>query len=461
MALSQDDRISISKAFVAAPVEIAQIEQNKAQIEIAKVEYTKKDLANKGLVDRVTALINPYQEEIAYMNGVVRTVLTEQIMQDAGDRKIGNFLFPNEQSVPLPSVPDGIWKFFSPFFQSYGIGKQKLETYGSTTPYEQLLITQINAQIAILEAAPLIQRTTGQECNASGSCSNPLYTTQATCTLNGGVWTPGPDVISNNTTVQTAMTTLISLVGQWQTNLNSHLTSLTAVLAADLDAARKAAAQTEQTDINTALTAISTWLGLSSFNTAHGQTTCAGFNAYNAALLAPTKGYTTQLNAFKSAITTRSGQATARIAAVTTYLGSVTQDPANGDITGGSGFYLDRAKAINLRLHAMGGSLSQLKGADKGIAALNAFKKNKEDALAVYTSVMTVSQLRAPGNGTNMIHVKDATGLTAGSRIYIVTETQPEIELFIQAVSGTMLTVDKPVPQNYRESESGRVYKLL
>jgi hypothetical protein len=439
MALSQADRIAISKAFVNAPVEIAQIEVNKIEIEKAKVELVKKDDANKGLVDRVTVLIDPYQTELGLKNGQLRTQLTELVQQDAADRKIGNFLFPNEPLVPLPSVPDGIWKFFSPFFQSYGIGKQKLETYGSVSPYEQQLITDINAEIAFIETNTMIQRVTGQEC----------------------VMTPTPDTIQAKADLQVSMATLISKVTQWQTNLNSTLSALTAVLAVDVDPTRTAAVATEQASVNAVLPAIATWLAYPTFNTAHGQTTCAGFNAFNPATLAPTKGYSVQLDPFKAAIATRSSQVSTRVGQVLGYLGAITQDPANGDITGGSGFYLDRARAINLRLHAMGGSLSQVKGADKGIAALNQFKKNKEDAVTVYASTMVAVLMRAPANGTNMIHVKDATGLTVGSAIYIITDSQPEIPLVIQAVSGTMLTVDKPVPQNYRESESGRVYKLL
>lgn len=461
MALSQEDRISISKAFVSAPAEKAQIAQNKVQIELSKVEIQKKDTANKGLVDAQTALIDPYQSEIVIKNGVIRTVLTEQMQIDAADRKIGNFFFPNEQSVPLPSVPDGIWKYFSPFFGSYGIGKQKLETYGSTTPHEQSIITDINAQIAILESFPLIQRTTGQSCEESGTCSIPMHTTEAACLLNGGVWTPGPDVIANLASIQTAMSTLLSKISNWQTNLNSTTSALSAIAAVDLDSARITTKNTEQTSVTNTLSAITTWLAYPDFNTAHGQTTCAGFNAYNASLLAPTKAYTTQLNTLKAAITARSSQITTRLGEVTGYLGGVTQDPSSGDITGGSGFYLSRAKAMNLRLHAMGGSLSALKGADKSIAALDQFSKNKDDAVAVYQTAMVATLLRAPANGTDKIHVKDATNFAVGNQIFIITDSQPELSRTIQAISGTMFTLDQPVSQIYKESGFGRVYKLL
>jgi len=218
MALSQDDRIAISKAFVAAPAEILQIENNKAQLIIARAELEKKDNANKGLVNNFTVLIDPYQIELGLKNSNLHTLLTETVQQNAAKRLIGNFLFPNEQNVPLPSVPDGAWKFFSPFFGSYGIGKQKLEVYGTVSPAEQQLITDMNAQIAILEAATLIQRTTGQSCTAGM-----------------------PDVIASYATVQNAMTTLVTKATQWQTNLNNSLTALANIIAVDTDVTRIAA----------------------------------------------------------------------------------------------------------------------------------------------------------------------------------------------------------------------------
>ena len=442
MALSQDDRIAISSIYASAPAEIAQIEANIAQITLARAELEKKDNANKGLVDRVTTLIDPYQVELGLKNGNLHTLLTETVQQDAAKKKIGNFLFPNESLVPLPSVPDGAWKFYSPFFGSYGIGKQKLEVYGSVSPYEQQLITDINAQIAILEAATLIQRTTGQSC----------------ATVNVP---PLTDFITSFATVQTAMATLITKATQWQTNLNSSTSALTAVAAVDTDTVRLAAKGVEQNSITTALAGIAVWLAYPDFNTGHGQVTCAGFNGYNAALLAPTKGYTTQLNAFKTIITNRTSQVTTRISQVSGYLGTVTQSSTTGDITGGSGFYLDRAYAINIRLHLMGGSLSALIGADKGIEALSQFKKNKEDAVIVYQSVMIVSLMKAPANGTKNLHLKSVAGLSVNDSVYIKTETQPEIPLTIQAISGTMITVDKEISQSYRESEIGRIYKML
>src|SRR5690606_7414946 len=208
------------------------------------------------------------------------------------------------------------------------------------------------------------------------------------------------DVIADDAALQSAMSTLITRVTEWQTNLNSTLAALADVLAADTDATRVAAAQTEQASVNAALSAISTWLEYPTFNNAHGATTCAGFNSRDPSTLAPTKGHSVQLDPFKSAIATRSAQVTVRVAEISGYLGTVTQDPVTGDISGGSGFYLDRARAINLRLHTMGGSLSAVKSAEKGLSALEQFKKNKQDAVAVYQGVMVATLLRAPANGT-------------------------------------------------------------
>jgi hypothetical protein len=436
MALTQDDRISISGVMSAAPAAILQIEANKVAIEASRVAIQKRDTANKGLVDKVNLLIDPYQTEIGLKDGGLRSQLTETVQDNAADRKVGNFLFPNEPTVPLPSIPDGMWKNFPPFMLSYGIGKQKLEVYGSVSPYEQQLITDINALIASIETNVMMERVSGQECV-------PTDTIQAKASL------------------QTDMSDLISKVTQWQTNLTSTTAALALVAAADTDAGRLTAKNTEQSSVTTMQAAITTWLAYPTFNTGHGEVTCAGFYAHNAALLAPTKGYSTQLNTFKSAITTRSSQVTTRISQVSGYLGAVTQNLTTGDLTGGSGFYLERARYVNLRLHTMGGSLSALKGIDRSIASLGQFKKNTEDTLATYQLVMVASMLKAPANGTNKLHILSSTGLSIGNSIYIISDSQPELPLTIQAISGTMITVDKKIPQSYRENENCRVYREL
>ena len=448
MALSQEDRISISKAYVTAPIEQKQIEANKAQVQTSIAEQQKKDDANKKLVDDRTLLINPYQEEIKLKNGVIRTVLTEQMVLDAGDRKIGNYFFPNEQGVALPSVSDGIWKFYSAFFGSYGVGKEKLETYGTAATYEQLSLTNINGFITTIESYSSIIRTTGL------SCTSAVNPTPPPATL---------DTIAPDVAVQAAMSSLLTEVGTLQTILTNTVTALNALLVVEKDAARLAARTTELNSVNAALVAITTWLAYPTFNTAMSPypVDCLAFNAYNASTLAPTKGYSTQLSAFKSALTTRSSQVTTRIGETTGYLGSVVQSPSNGDITGGSGFYLDRAKALNLRIHTMGGSLTTLKGTQRGVGALDQLSKSKQDSVDVYKFVIVASILKAPANGTNKLHIKDVTGLAVGDSIFIISETQPEIPLTIQAISGSMITVDKSISQTYRETELARVYKVL
>src|SRR6185369_9395356 len=96
--------------------------------------------------------------------------------------------------------------------------------------------------------------------------------------------------------------------------------------------------------------ALNTWLAYSDFNTAHGQTTCAGFNAYNSNLLAPTKLHSTQLSALSTALSSRSSFVTTRISQLDTNLGTIVQDVSTGDLTSSSGLYGQRYGFLSLRL---------------------------------------------------------------------------------------------------------------
>jgi hypothetical protein len=441
--MTPEERIAISKTYLAAPQEAANANNTKATIEAAKVDLVKKDNANKTL-EKYTPLINVYQSEIGLLNGTVYTQLTESNLEDAANKKIGNFLYPNEKDVPLPSIPDGVWKYYLPFYGSYGIGKSKLETYGNNPANETTIIGNINSAIASLESSyTLIERTSGQNCTLAVP---PLLV----------------DTIATYAQLVTDLNALKTLVTSWQTNLNASLSALSTIASIDTDTARLTDKNNEQSSINTALSALTVWAALLDFKPVPvSVTTCVAFNGYNAALLAPTKLYTTNLNTFKSAISSRQGYLSTRTSQVSGYLGSVTQDLSSGDLTGGSGFYSNRAKIINLRLHLMTGTLVAVKNSERSSGAMDQLSKSKNEAVSTYQTVMFASAFKAPANGTDKLHVKDASGLAIGNKCYVASDTQGEMEVVIQAVSGFMLTLNKPVPVTYVDSENARIYKEL
>ncbi len=457
MALTQDERIAISKKIVQIPQQNASADVTSAQIGVEKTKAEKEDNGNKKLMDDVTVLINGYQLEISRLDGNGRNELLEQDLIDSADRKLLNPFFPNDPQTPTPSIADGVWKNFVPFSGNKALGKTYLEVY-PTVQKEQDLIDDVNAKIAVVEAFSNITRSTGQSCGATGSCSIPMHTTQSACTLGGGTWTPGPDSISSDAAMQTAGSDLIAAIQAWETFMNG---TFAIVVTTDVDPTRSAQNIASKADITNAVAVIDVWQALPSYDTTHGQSTCAGFNSYDVALLDPTKFRAAELLPVKNEITARQTFLGTRTTQLSTNLGTVAQNMSTGELTTATGFYGQRMRIINTRLNAMGGSLSKLKGLERGQGAQQQMKDSNDNTAVVYTSVMTCSGFRAPATGTATIHVLNGAGFAPGNTVYISAEKQEEIQAIILAVSGNTITLDTKIPQKYRQNEYARIYKIL
>lgn len=458
MALSQDDRIAISKKLVDIPKENAAALDNKAKLDEAQVKAQKQDDANKTLMDDKTVLINGYQNEIKRLDGNDRTEVLEQDVIDSAVNKFQNFFAPNDIATSLPSIPDGIWKNFIPFSGSKAIGKKYNETY-DTIQKEGDIISTINGYITTMEAYVDIERSTGQKCNGgSGSCSLPIYLTELDCNNNGGTWTVGPDIISNDATLQALAASIITEINNWKTFIQ---TTQGFIVTTDTDVTRQNQNNVAIADITNALSVINNWLGLATFDTAHGQTTCAGFYAYNVNLLSSTKFRASELNTLKAEITARLSFITTRITELNTNLGGVVQNFTDGSITSFSGLYGSRFNIINLRLNLMNGSARKVEGLKLGKKAQDEAISSNNSAQAVYSDVMKVSLFRAPSLGTNTIHIKDATGFSISDTVYVVSDTQTEIQTVINSISGSMIILADNIPAKYRQNENARLYKVI
>ena len=106
MALSQSDRISISKKLVDIPKEDTSSLDNKAKLEVVRIKAQAVDDANKSLFDDKNTFVNQYQNEIKRLDGNDRTEIVEQDIIDSAVNKIGNFFSPNQPQVPTPSLSD-------------------------------------------------------------------------------------------------------------------------------------------------------------------------------------------------------------------------------------------------------------------------------------------------------------------------------------------------------------------
>lgn len=455
--LSKSDRIIFSKKLVEAPFLISRAQQGKSAIEAEKAKAQQLDDAHKNLVDSKNVLINKYQAELGNITGYPRSTLTEQDFLDAASFVQGNSLYPNDPNNPPPSTAPKIWTKTKPYARNKAVGKFNNEQYGSQVDGDEPLISSILADISSYQGSFTdVELTTGQSCNAGGTCSLPAYTTQPTCVANGGTWTSGPDVIANNATIQSNMASLIDKVTRLKTVLTAELGN---IYTSDPDPTRAAAAAAAVNDVNNnIMPAINTWLGYASFNTAHGQTTCVGFYAYNSNLLAPTKMHSTQLNALKAALQARQTFASTRKGQVQGYLGLITQSLDDGSATG-SGFYFERWGFIGLRLNMLGGSLVQVKSYDRSSVAQDEQIANMQAAAATYASVLRCSILAAPTNGTKYVQLASSSGLSVGDSLYLVSDTQEEMPLRVVAISGNRITVGQDIPAKYRPEEFARIYK--
>ncbi len=456
--MNQEDRIAFSKKIVEAPVLIDAIDKSKASVQIEKQKVQSLDNGHKNLVDGKTTLIDAYQLELAKLDGIVRTNLTEADQNDAASLVLGNYFYPNDVNNPPPSTAPQVWTKTKPYARNKAVGKLFDETYGAPVTKESDLATLVDAAITSIEGTyALIERVTGQICT-DGTCSLPAYVTQPTCVLNGGVWTPTVDTIVTYPAMQTAMTDLITKVN----DLRAFLVAESAlVYVNDTDATRKAQSIAAKNDIdNVIIPAIDAWLAVPSFNTSHGQTNCTGFYSYNAALLAPTKMSSAEITALKNALTARASFSSTRTSQVTAYLGSITQDLGTGNVTG-TGLYYERWAFIQLRLNLLGGSLVALKGFDRVDTAQDEQIANINSAKAAYELLLKCTPLAAKASGTKYIHVKSSQGFSVGDTVYIITDGQAELTRNIRAIDGNRITLGQDVPANYRETPFGRMYKEL
>lgn len=438
MPFNQSERISLSKTIINIPNQIAEFDKTFAIIQKSQEDLLNKDNFIKNLAEKKTILIDMYQDELKYINGQNRIKVTEAEIQKSGKKEPPNIFFPTDTTKITPSLPAGVWKYFTPFMLGGGIGKNSIESYDYLSDYEKQdindLITKINSFVTTYT---LVGRTTGQGC--------VLAVPPA---LN--------DTISNDPNIAAAMNYIITKVGLLKTTLQSEKSAILA--NTDTDSSRINDKNLNSASIDIMIAAINTWQSYPTFNTAHGKTTCASFNSYNPSPLAPTKGYDTQIQALKTALQTRLIACTNRETQINTYLGSVIQDINTGSITSTSGFYGERAKILDLRLNLLGGSLSTYISSLKSTDAVSQQKSTTLNAQDVYSSVLKTTKLKAPSNGTSFIHVNDITGYSVGQTVFLVSDSQQEVELTIEQITGTMIKVNKNIPPTYRPSDNARFY---
>jgi len=157
MALSQADRISFSLAIVSVPSKIASINLAQASIQSQIVQLQSLDAANSNLMTNPNNWINAYQPEFNYIDGNLRTTVTEQDIQNAAIKVLGNSFFPNNPNVSVPSLaPNNVWTKLDPFALNFAIGKNYSESYSVVPNNEALLTAAIQSYTGLTPPATVM-----------------------------------------------------------------------------------------------------------------------------------------------------------------------------------------------------------------------------------------------------------------------------------------------------------------
>lgn len=457
--ISQDDRIAFSLQIVSADSQVKALDQAKVQLQAQVDKLQKLDIANKNLFDPVTALVAGYQAERALLSGVARTTFAEQDIQDSALKKVRNFFFPNDIATTVPALAgsNNVWTQVAPFALGYGVGLNYSQGTAGAVTKEGDLINAVLTLITSASAYMDIELTSGENCISGGTCSISMYTDQATCVANSGIWTPnGTSVIGPYADVIALKSSLVTAVG----NLVTFLTSeAAAIVTNDPNSAN----QTQNTAALAALTAlqaaITTWNSYPDFQPVPGTvTTCMQFYAYDPTLLAPTKLHSTQLSTLQSTLTSRLTAITSRIGQLDTVLGTVSQNVTDGTVTG-SGLYFKRYGLLSLRLNALNGSLIQLTGLKTASGAQASIKASTIQMKATYLTVLPTSAFSANATGTPFVNLLDPSQFQVGDTVWVYSETQEELVRAIKAINGNQITLNDQVPAKYTIGNRVRMYK--
>ena len=237
MALSKEDRITMSKKIVTIPDDNAVVEVIKKQVLAQQKIAIENDNVNAALQEPYNQKINSYQPEYNLIDGKKRTILTENLINAAAKGENRNGFFLADPEFPIPSVPDGVWKFFAPMSFCYAIGKKNNEQYDAEPLGEIQTLNRIKPILKQIEGFIDATRASGKKCSQEGVCQGGSGSTQQECLSNGGTWTL-QDVIVDSPEIQSKLNDLKSEIQTWTNSLNGQKSN---IQISDLDVAARQA----------------------------------------------------------------------------------------------------------------------------------------------------------------------------------------------------------------------------
>lgn len=246
--------------------------------------------------------------------------------------------------------------------------------------------------------------------------------------------------------ILTNITNRISaLITEWEGEIDIQIAQLTA--NQDDRATQLAQIATALADVNNTKSIIDTWQALP--NT--GLT-----GKYVAASIAP----------ISAEITARQAFIPTRITEIVTALGSTSNDALfqSGDTFGTNSPnnpYFNRYKWLNFRINRQSGSLRRYYAAQQASGAVTQLLSDNNLIKAEYNGYFLTKAVIF-NDGSDILHLKDLTGLSVSDTVTIVSETQVEITRTVVAIMGTtQVKLSAAVPATYMTTDVARLFKTL
>ena len=452
--LDTEQRKKISAQLLSTDAILANADASiaDAAAQSARVQATD-DAVNKPIFAAKNNLVNFYQRERKYFDGITRQEITETDMTNSAALKPMNFFFPNQPTVTVPSIPGNIWTNAIPFALSAAIGKNYTEVYPATGFRTELnIIADLEAQFAIVEAFPELVRITGQICSEDPGDPLALPTP---IPASAGVTPYAP--------MQNAATAINALYAEWVALMDVQKNAL--ISFTDPDSARQTKNTAAIASVNTAESSTNpSWTSLPNFIVVNPGviTTCTVYDATDPNTIGPTKFRSSQLPILKNAVTARKSYLnTTRGPDLLTFLGNITQS-TDGTITSKTGLYGERFASINIRLNLVAGdNLITIATNSKRGAAIESGKSGTEDKFDAWSQLLLATSVDAPTSGTEYVQVKDATGFAPGDTFFVTSDTQGESSFVIALVEDNRIKSTTKIPEKFRPEEGARLYKEL
>lgn len=473
------ERKSVSLRVVALPDEAASATATQADLEDVKAQLLEQDNNIKKFYDFYNDSAEAYQNERRYINGTISTEVTEAQIQSAAKQENGNLYFPSSESFT--------WTQFTPYV-SGSSNLQGLPTSSDSDWELRVISNTLDVVLGIPALFDLMKNGQAGAAADTGSLSGGVLTTVlgmqvvGTLTFVGGttlvrINSAGMAPMTYNVTVVlgpasasgAVINTLPAHSNAQRNTLSSSLPSYLTLLVDTiktrvqdwenfLDSQEAAIVTNEddrspqssensaaKSDIDNAQSIINAWQALP-------DTGSSGFDS---------KFVDSQFGTLSSEITARQSFTTTRLTQISTAVGSISQNPGDGSVTG-SGIYKLRYDQLNNRINLVGGPLSGYWQKSRASTALAQIAETKESQLDTFTSKMKAALLSETSKGTQKIQITSTADFSAGQTVYVVSETQVELTGTISSVdSANQLTLSFVVPNTYKIADKARILRLV